>query len=423
VANGVAAGPPSAGGSGAVAGAGPGGAVVGSAGGPAAGGGVATDNGGATDIGVTPTTIKIANISDITGVVPGIFESAQLATEAYAAYVNSQGGVYGRQLDVLPYDDQEDSAQNRAAVLDACKKAFALVGGLSAFDDESPPAIHDCNIPDVAGGTATDPASNSREIFTPGGNFSHNYPIGPAVWFVQHFPNEVKHAAIIYLNAAATIEQADHRINAYHAAGFNWVYKTEVSVTEPNYAPYVLQMRSMGVQWVTMQADGNSDARLVGAMQQQNWHPNVLALDQAVYSPGFLQAVGHAADGNYLVLQGSMFEDAPTNPQMAQYIQWLTRINPSFPHDYWGFSAWAATALFVDEIKAVGPHLTRAALFAQLRKTGSFDGAGGILAPNANVAQRVPSPCFVMARIENARFVRDDPASGYTCNLGGLYKF
>jgi hypothetical protein len=297
------------------------------------------------------------------------------------------------------------------------------VGGLSAFDDESPPAIQQCGIPAVPGGAATDPAAQSPLIFTPGGNFLHAYPVGPAAWFTERFPTEVKNAAMIYLNAAATIEQAKHRIDAYKSAGFNWTYTTQVSVTEPNYAPYVLQMRSKGVQWVTMQADGNSDARLLEAMQQQDWFPKVIALDQAVYSPGFLQSVGKAAENAYVVLLTSMYEDAPTNPDVALFTTWTNRINPSYSHDDWGFSAWSATALFAEAARAVGPHLTRAALLAQLRKMGAYDGGHGLIAPGAVVNTRLPSPCFVIAQVHNGHFQRADPPSGYICDKGGLFRY
>ena len=402
----------------------------GTGGGSTAGGGAgsgatssSSGNGGATDVGVTASSITIANISDITGVVPGVFESAQVAGEAYANYVNSQGGIYGRKLVVLPYDDQEDSAQNRADVLDACHKAFALVAGTSAFDDESPPAIAQCAIPVVTSGAATDSAAQSPYEFFAGGTFLHAYPTGSGAWFVQHFPNAVKNAAMVYLNAAATIEQAQHRMAGYKAAGFNWVYTTEVSVTEPNYAPYILQMRSKGVQWVSMQADGDSDARFVDAMQQQGWHPQVLALDQAIYSPGFLQSVGHAADGEFMVLNSAMYEDAPSNANVKLFQTWMQRTDPNFPRDDWAFGAWASSALFVQALRQVGPHLTRTALLSALRGMGSFDGGGGLISPGATVSARGPSPCFMIARIQNGAFVRYDPSSGYICNLGTLFHY
>ncbi|NHA00206.1 hypothetical protein G5V59_08905 [Nocardioides sp. W3-2-3] len=46
--------------------------------------------------GITDKTITLANISDISGPVPGIFESAQQATQAYVKYFNSTGSICGR---------------------------------------------------------------------------------------------------------------------------------------------------------------------------------------------------------------------------------------------------------------------------------------------------------------------------------------
>src|SRR5581483_8811630 len=64
------------------------------------------DNGGSTDVGVTGNSITVSNVSILTGPVPGLFAGAFNGTDAYFQYINSQGGVYGRQLKVLPRDDQ-----------------------------------------------------------------------------------------------------------------------------------------------------------------------------------------------------------------------------------------------------------------------------------------------------------------------------
>ena len=56
------------------------------------------DNGGATDVGVTATSITLANVSTVTGPVPGLFAGAVNGTQAYFAYQNSMGGINGRQL-------------------------------------------------------------------------------------------------------------------------------------------------------------------------------------------------------------------------------------------------------------------------------------------------------------------------------------
>ena len=108
-------------------------------------------NGGATATGVTATTITVGNIASITGVAPGLTQSAQQATEAWAAYVNSQGGICGRQIKVTPYDDGNDSSPSYADTVQACSATFAMVGNASGFDDGSASAASACGLPIMAG--------------------------------------------------------------------------------------------------------------------------------------------------------------------------------------------------------------------------------------------------------------------------------
>ena len=85
--------------------------------------------GGATDKGVTAGEITIANISDISGPIPGIFQSAQQATKAFVEYFNAtQGSVCGRKLKLVSFDSRTDSGGDQQATSQACEQAFALVG-------------------------------------------------------------------------------------------------------------------------------------------------------------------------------------------------------------------------------------------------------------------------------------------------------
>jgi len=395
--------------------------------GPAVGGGQvsapapAAGNGGATDVGVTASTITIANIASLSGVAPGLFQTAQQATEAFAAYVNSQGGIYGRVLKVIPYDDQNDSGQNQADSQDACGKAFALVGSESAFDDGGASVVAKCGIPNVAGFAATAQMAATSETYSPSGLTEHYYPLGPANWMKAQHPTSITKAAMIYLSPPVTVLSAEREMQAYSSVGFNWIYTASTQVTEPNYTPYVLQMRSKGVQLVMMSSDYESTARLEQAMQQQNWEPTVRYWSGTTYDPGFINLTQPESNGDYLYLTSAMFQDQPPIPEMQLYLSWMGKVNPGYKKDAFGLDAWAADELFLQVVKAVGPDLTRKALLSQLSQIHSF-GANGLLAP-ADVGNRLPSPCFDIAQIQNGQFVRAAPSQqGFICSDGGLWK-
>ncbi|MGH2760363.1 MAG: ABC transporter substrate-binding protein, partial [Actinomycetota bacterium] len=118
-----------------------------------------------TDTGVTASEITVATLADISGVQPGLFQSAHQAARAATAYINSVGGICGRELRSLPLDSKTDSGGNRSAMLEACDKAFAVVGSMSAFDDGSAKPGQDCGIPDMTAITTNAAKYDSSNTF------------------------------------------------------------------------------------------------------------------------------------------------------------------------------------------------------------------------------------------------------------------
>src|SRR5690349_13290295 len=70
--------------------------------------------------GITDDTITLANASDISGPVPGLFESAQQGAQAYVEYFNSTSDICGRKLKLILLDSKSDAAGDQAAYTRAC---------------------------------------------------------------------------------------------------------------------------------------------------------------------------------------------------------------------------------------------------------------------------------------------------------------
>ncbi len=379
-------------------------------------------NGGATTVGVTGTQITLANIASISGVAPGLTQSAQQATEAFAAYVNSQGGIYGRTLKVVPFDDQNSSGQNYADAEQACTSAFAMVGNASGFDTGSAQAVSSCGIPDVAAENSTTQAGEAADIYAASPGNAHYWPLGAAEYLKSKYPTAVTHAAMIYLNVPATEQQAQHEMAAYKSVGFDYVYTASVTPTEPNYAPYVLQMQQKGVQYVTEYSTMSSAARLLSAMQQQNFQPQVVDWFSEEYTPQFIQQTQGESNGDLVLMATAAYEEASSIPEMQTYLSWLNRVAPGAKHDIFGIFAWSAGLAFLQAAKAVGPHLTRAALLQQLAQIHTWTGDG--LQPPENFGSKIPSKCFDYFHIQGSSFQRVYPPAPntYDCT-GGLYQY
>jgi ABC-type branched-subunit amino acid transport system substrate-binding protein len=380
-------------------------------------------NGGATATGVTATTITVGDIASLSGVAPGLTQSAQQATEAWAAYVNSQGGICGRMIKVQPFDDGNDSGTNYADASQACASDFAMVGNASGFDDGSAQAVNSCSIPTMAAEVSTLAAGNTPDIFGASPGDGHNFELGPAEYLKATYPNAVQHAAMIYLNVPATAYNAMHEVSAYESVGFKYVYDTSTTPTNANYAANVQAMQSAGVQYVTEYSDASSAERLLQSMQQANFAPQVVDWFSEEYSPQFAQQTQPESNGDLVLMSATdAYEDASSNPQMQLFLSWLNRVAPGAHRDIFGILAWSAGLAFEQAAKAVGPDLTRPAVLAQLK--GITNWTGGGIQPAVNIGGKVPGKCFAYFKIENGAFQRVYPTAPNTFDCtGALFSY
>ena len=89
---------------------------------------------GATEIGVTASTIKIAVIADVdNSLAPGVFKGVVDGAQAAAKYVNANGGVAGRNLKVDFIDSKLNPNETRNAIITACSQDLAMVGTATAL--------------------------------------------------------------------------------------------------------------------------------------------------------------------------------------------------------------------------------------------------------------------------------------------------
>jgi ABC-type branched-subunit amino acid transport system substrate-binding protein len=376
-------------------------------------------NGGATATGVTATTIDVGNIASISGVVPGLTQSAQQATEAWADYVNSTGGICGRQIKVQPFDDGSDSGTDYADAEQACSSDFAMVGSASGFDDGSAQAVSACGIPDMAAEISTVAAGTTADIFGASPGNAHYWSLGPANYMKATYPSAITKAAMIYLDVSATQTQATNEVNAYKSVGFNYVYDASTTPTNANYATNVQAMQSAGAQYVTEYSDSSSAERLLQAMQQANYTPQVVDWFSEEYSPQFAQQTEPESNGDLVLMSATAaYEEASANPGLQLMESWLNRVAPGYHQDIFAILAWSAGLAFEQAAKAVGPDLTRAALISQIQQITNWTGDG--VTPPVNIGQKIPSKCFFYMKIENGAFQRVYPSAPntYDCNSG-----
>lgn len=369
--------------------------------------------------GVTNTTITVGNVSTLTGPVPGLVAGAKEGMEAFAAYINSTGGICGRQLKVDAGDDNLDPSQNATATQSIAGSVLAFVGSFSIDDTGGASVLASDNVPDV--GEAVSPQrANLANNFSPQPN-PLGWNVSPYLYFGQRFgPDVVSHMA--FFSEAAAGQAATIQEQAMQAVGYKFVYsETSIQATQTDFSAEVNAMKNDGVKGLVFQAPATITADMAKDMANAGFTIPFANWGAPAYDRQFLASGGPAANGAVLDIPSAMFqgEDARSVPEVGLFDKYYEALYGT-PPDLFANYAWTSGMLFVDGLNAGGAP-TRAALLSGLKSITTFT-AGGIL-PADNPAGKKPPLCYLVVDIVNGQFVRDpaDPPAGFRCDANGTY--
>jgi ABC-type branched-subunit amino acid transport system substrate-binding protein len=362
--------------------------------------------------GITNSTITLANVADVSGPVPGIFTSAQLATRAFAMYFNATSKLCGRKLEVLSLDSRTDTVGDQVAYTKACNDAFAVVGSMSAFDTGGAATAQHCGLPDIRALAVSDARNACSTCFGVQATDLHAFQNAVPDFFVEHYTAASQRAAMIYVNAAASVQNAKVQQAAAEKRGMKFVYSAHFDVAEFNYSPYVQRMKDAGVRLVQFVGSSDQAVRLARAMQGAGFEPDVFLLDPTAYDPLFVKSGGDAVDGAFVFIDFVPREEATRSPELRLYRQWLQQVSPGAVPTYFGLFAWSAARLFVEQAAGLGGKLGRASLVDRMRKVRAWTDHG-LHAPQ-DVGGKTNSNCWRFLRLHDGRWA---PVGGsqYLC--------
>jgi len=372
---------------------------------------------GNTD-GVTPTTIRIGQLADVSGPDPGLFAGAVNGLDAWAAMVNSQGGIAGHKIIV----DTVDSALNCTTYTNGINRlasnSFALVGSFSLVDACGEKTLKaNPDLLDIEGAVlnpALDPFPN---VYAP-------TPAEPGAantvykWVKDKYgAAAVKKTGVLW-GSPTQFDYAE-QASAMRATGYDIIYNRGFSPLETNFTSDILRMKNAGVEVVDETDDAvQYVADFLKQAAQQNFHP-LAVINGTAYDPTFFKLLGNPSYASNLVmyLPEAMYlgEDARSVPEINVVTKWLHKTHPSAHLDLFVIEAFTAGLLFQQAMEKLGSHPTRAGLASAIKNVTSFN-ANGLLAQE-NPGQRVPSYCEVIIRTRGTSYVRTDPPNnGFECD-------
>ena len=258
---------------------------------------------------------------------------------------------------------------------------------------------------------------------------ANGWQLGPLAYFKKKYPNAVTHAAAMVAGEPSAIAKWNAEKSAMQSIGYKVVYDPTFEISQTQFDQNVIAMKNKGVKILFLeQMPQNYAAAVVQALNQQDFHP-VLVLGGSTYSEQLIPSAGgpSAINGSYMEQNTSLYlgEDAAAIPAIAAFQTWVQKASPGFKADLYTLFGWLSAELFTQALKAAGPHPSRGSILQQLRKITSF--SAGNLVGTANPAAKVPTNCYIIAKITNGKFQRvDDPSvngsnHGYRCDQPYYY--
>jgi ABC-type branched-subunit amino acid transport system substrate-binding protein len=383
----------------------------------------------ASEVGVTPTTIRIAVVADVDNpFAPGLFQSAVDSVRGAAKYINANGGIAGRKVQVDFIDSHLNPNDSRNAIITACQQDFALVGTEALFLSNMDDAINCKDIkgqatglPDLSAIATGIPETCAPVTYTPTGpqllcDTKDQHPQtyqgnqGDTTYYKKKYGKDI-HGAFVLPNDTQDANRGDSVQEAIAVQnGIKADNSPTASGRDPQsvYTPVVQKMKQDSSNWGwSGLAFGNvaqfhQEAQLQGEYDTKNI---IWGCTTACYDPKYIQTAGATADGTYLPLGFLPFDETAQNKGVADYVKYTGKDKVAGL----GVYAWAAglelQQALQSVVKANGNNgITRANLLDALKKMTSFD-ANGFIA-KANVGGKVTSSCFVLEQVQNGKFVR-----------------
>ncbi|MBO0729168.1 MAG: ABC transporter substrate-binding protein [Acidimicrobiaceae bacterium] len=367
--------------------------------------------------GVTATTITLGQITTTSGPVPGLFQGANDGLSAWAAWVNANGGIDGRQIKLRQSDDALNCNNYSNEIKQDAGHVFAMVGTFTLGDTCGKTTLQaNPSLPDIQAATLDPTLYSIPNVFTPAPS-----PPGASTaglqYFKHRFPKDITHTASL-VGAAAAANGKEDRLTA-ESIGYKYVYTRVIGNSETNYTSDILRMKADGVKIVdlTAVAVGN-DADFLQQAAQQNFKPDVI-FSSTGYDPQLFKLLGNSSLADnvlYAPLAYALYlQGGPkAAPAVNTFLDWLPKGRSGATPNLFAVEAWAAGDLLLEAMRGAGPQITGSSVLSALKKITNFND-NGLIAPT-DPGQKVGGHCVLIAQVLNGKWTRVHPSSGFDCS-------
>ena len=371
--------------------------------------------------GVDDSTIRVGGVASTTNPIGGAYGEIFAGVQAYFDYINDQGGIYGRQLELAAEEDDNTGFENREDVQSLLSQDLFAVLPVATLDFSGADLLVDANMP-TFGWNINEEFNEGENMFGMRGYLCFTCPSPGLPWLAQEVgATSIGVLAYDVPQSAECAEGIRNSFDTYPTAEIGF-YDDSLQYGIPDMSAQVDRMADAGVDLVTTCMDFNGVTTLQQEMNSQN-------LDAVQYLPNgydydFLAENGDLFNGAYVLTNFVPFEvadeDKPEGMQL--YEEWIEEADGVVGE--LSLSGWISADIFVTGLRAAGPEFSQQGVIDGLNQLDDYDAQG--LIPDIDWSQahidEGDESCFAMSTIEGDHFepAFGEPGAPFICfPLGG----
>ena len=309
--------------------------------------------------GVTDASIEYAVVGTKTNNPLGIciLDCYLDGVKAYFAYRNSEGGIYGRKLQVESVTDDQ-LANNKKVDLGIISDGKAFGTFQASLLPQGWGDLNDAGVPTYTWGIDAQAAAHRKGVFP-----STVIQCADCTRRIQPFvamEAGATKAAVLGYSTSATSQQCANAVAAsfdkYAAeTGVQQVYlKDNLSYGLPNgLGPEVTAMKKAGVDFIATCFDLNAMKTLAQALKRAGMRDQVTLYHSDSYNQEAVTKVGDLFDGDFVEVQFRPFEADPTGSALGTFEKWMDDQGSSV--NELAMVGWINASLAFDGLLAAGP--------------------------------------------------------------------
>lgn len=323
--------------------------------------------------------IVIGSVGSYSGAAGSAWAFGARALQAWAASVNQKGGIGGRQVKVIVYDDGADTAKARSQVQELVEQhnavaivaAMATAQGLEAWRGY----VEQKKVPVIGGDCG--PAWVASPVLFRECTTSQDNLMGFAVLAAKY--GKSKEFGGLFCQEDQGCAFAEERLftkGDAKRAGLNPRYRARISITQPDFTSECIQARNNGVELLFVAGDPNTVGRVASSCRRQNYNPQFAQID------GTVSATTPGKPGLEDVLMVSRvfpFTDLAT-PAFKEFEAAWAKHGGGQPAGPAAAMGWASAKIFEAAAKAAGGDISRESLLQQLYRVKN-ERFGGLTVP------------------------------------------